>query len=149
MTYQGWIANWLATNSPYGQCESATAAMAAAYPELRRVRGHVDTMWGRRAHWWLITPDGEIIDPTAGQFQGVACSYVPWTPDEEVRLGKCMNCGAEIWGVVDTLDSQPRMSACDERCEAELAAWIDGSQQAQEEMFGFDEFDMFNEEEIL
>lgn len=59
-----------------GLCETWTMRMATAFPELTRVWGivlrtdmppskSVDHLSG---HWWLFTPDGEIVDPTAKQF---------------------------------------------------------------------------------
>jgi hypothetical protein len=43
----------------YGQCREAIERMAAASPELVRVRDYYYLpLWGGRAHWWLYDPDG-------------------------------------------------------------------------------------------
>ena len=63
-----------------GRCAEATLAMAAVFPELTRVRGHyLCWVWGEREHWWLVEPNGEIVDPTADQFPSKGGGvYVPW-----------------------------------------------------------------------
>ena len=54
---------------PRGHCAEWTAALAETFPELKRVRGFVTLRTGlRRSHWWLETASGEIVDPTASQF---------------------------------------------------------------------------------
>ena len=89
-----------------GTCGWAVDQMVAAFPELRRVRGH----YGFTPHWWCVAPDGVIWDPSQRQFQ-VAAAYVEYTgPDP---IGKCMNCGDLIW-------TGTRTSACSDECEREL-----------------------------
>jgi hypothetical protein len=65
-------AKWIAENrpaDPWGQCEALTRLMATAFPELRRVRGHYGCpVQGRLPHWWMVTLDGQIVDPTQDQF---------------------------------------------------------------------------------
>ncbi len=100
--YTTWIASYIdSVGGPaktYGKCGAATASMVEAFPELRAVAGHVETGWGRRSHWWCMTPDGTILDPTAGQFPGGIFSYEEFKEGDDLRLGRCMNCGDEIWG---------------------------------------------------
>jgi hypothetical protein len=119
--YQNWItAHFPDAQTAYGQCVDATVTMAAAFPELRRVRGHYFCLtWGMRAHWWLVTEDGRIVDPTAAQFpsQGQGL-YEPWIEGDTEPTGKCMNCGGY------TYDGKP---ACSETCERELAAYYGGN----------------------
>jgi hypothetical protein len=64
------------------QCAEATTAMVAAFPTLRRVRGHAMIGIDFRTHWWVLTPEGKIIDPTAHQWE-----------DAEEPCGKCIYCG--------------------------------------------------------
>lgn len=71
-------------------CGSATEDMVATFPELRRVRGH----YGYHTHWWCVTPDGEIVDPTAKQFPP-GLEYKEYTGPDPV--GKCMWCGELVW----------------------------------------------------
>jgi hypothetical protein len=120
--YEEWIATYLARvgNNGYGKCQAATGEMVAAFPELTIVRGHVEASWGRRSHFWCTAPDGSIVDPTAAQFPALF-GYDPWKPGDEIMVGKCMNCGEEIWAAVTTLDEPPaRQFHCSDRCLREL-----------------------------
>ena len=95
--YWQWIAAHQPTN-PRGQCVTVTLAMAEAFPALRRVRGHYTCpLDGRRSHWWLVTTDGQIVDPTQDQFQsnGVG-DYEEYEGPEPT--GQCLDCGALLFG---------------------------------------------------
>lgn len=88
---------WIAANvtETFGKCREVTEQMAAAFPELRRVRGHYYcASWGEREHWWLVDAEGEVVDPTAAQFptRG-AGAYVEWEKDRKEPTGMCPNCG--------------------------------------------------------
>src|SRR5262245_15184252 len=66
--YRRWV-NGNVQGDGYGKCREASAAMAAAFPELARVRGHyVCPVIGEREHWCCVTAGGEVVDPTAAQF---------------------------------------------------------------------------------
>ena len=95
--YEQWIAAHQPTN-PQGKCFEITVAMVAAFPELRRVRGHyICPLEGRRAHWWLETPSGRIIDPTVEQFSSNgAGDYEEYVGPEPT--GHCLNCNAMLFG---------------------------------------------------
>ena len=118
--YQEWIANYLKKHpNPLGECQRACKEMLKAFPELKIIRGHVETVfWGRRGHWWCESEDGAIADPTRRQFPG-PIEYKQWTPDELVRTGKCMNCGEEIWRKVASLDQEYHDYFCSKECEKE------------------------------
>lgn len=108
--YATWIDGWVRTRSasvhvvglddrpieeriPWairGSCHAAVEDMVVAFPELRVVRGY----YGGCSHWWCETPDGEVVDPTAAQFEP-GDSYVEY--DGPDPLGKCMNCGSYVW----------------------------------------------------
>ena len=99
--------------------------MVKQFPELTIVKGHVeDLQWGRRSHIWLKTAEGEIVDPTVAQFPSVM-EYEEWEPGDEVRVGKCMECGEEIWRSVQTLDVEDpgcrRPYFCSEECSVAMA----------------------------
>lgn len=70
--YEGWIRKNVPKDCS-GMCEGITIRMAIDFPELKRVRGY----YMDRPHWWCVTPDGVIIDPTKAQFP-VGGSYVPY-----------------------------------------------------------------------
>lgn len=128
MTYSEWLVRYAAENgNGYGRCISATKSMKEAFPELKIVKGHVETPWGRRGHAWLTDPTGAILDPTAAQFPKIF-EYDPWKPGDKVMVGKCMNCGDEIWLTVETLDVDPgRPSTCTDRCSQDLADYMNRS----------------------
>lgn len=125
MSYDDWIATWV-SQRPFirGLCGSATKAMAQVFPELEIVAGWVNFRGGRSEHFWCVAPDGSIVDPTASQFSG-ELEYQPFAPGDEVRVGKCLNCGAEIYASVERLDdaSQAR-SVCSSECASELEAGL-------------------------
>ena len=107
--YAAWIAAYLVEKNGmvYAGCKPAVEAMVKAFPELKAVPGHVWVpAWGKRGHWWCATEDGEILDPTASQFPGIS-AYEPWKPGDEVRVGKCMNCGDELWAPIQRLEETP------------------------------------------
>jgi hypothetical protein len=112
--YQQWIAAHQPTD-PRGQCVDATLRMATAFPELRRVRGHyVCPLDGRRSHWWLVTPDGQILDPTVEQFASNGMGeYEPYIGKEPT--GQCLDCGALLF------DSE---TFCNATCAMETAKFM-------------------------
>lgn len=125
--YNSWIAQWLSNNQALGACQQAVTEMAKAFPELTIERGHVmcPAPWGLRAHWWLVDPKGNIVDPTASQFPGIF-AYEPWTPGDEVRVGKCMNCGCEICEALESIDRAPEpKSICSPECHQDFAAYLE------------------------
>lgn len=94
MNYQQWIYQNVQGDST-GQCEEVTTAMAEAFPELRRVRGHYHCwIWGKREHWWLVGKHGSVIDPTAAQFPSKGAGrYEEWDESQPESTGMCPNCG--------------------------------------------------------
>jgi hypothetical protein len=103
--YAEWIkAHYPTPDAARARCASATSAMAAAFPELRRVAGllcHGDYVEDLE-HWWLVTPTGEIVDPTVHQYNTMMIlSYYEITETSPVynkRRHKCMNCGSYYYG---------------------------------------------------
>ena len=127
MIYVEWISNYIERKRArgilhlQGMCSHATAEMAAAFPELKRVPGWASDARGSTEHWWLVTPDGLVVDPTASQFVG-EIKYKPFEPGDEVRVGRCMNCGIGIFAKVQDLnDPKYGKSTCSSECEATLA----------------------------
>lgn len=128
--YVEWIEDYERRQNGHllGRCAEACKEMHAAFPELKIVKGHVETgVWGRRGHWWLTTPEGEIIDPTAKQFP-VIFEYEPFQPGSLVRVGKCCNCGDEIWEPIQSLDQDHgQKSICSKECHDSYVAYLEGS----------------------
>jgi hypothetical protein len=125
--YQEWIAEYVKrTPFPRGQCINASREMREAFPELIEVRGHVYCAWGKDGHVWLTTPQGEILDPTRGQFPG-SVEYHPWKPGCEVEVGRCMNCGEYIWESVDSLDNVKRKDICSPECAKAFEASLNST----------------------
>ncbi len=126
--YQKWIEDYLAglafPGACLGRCQEAVQEMAVAFPELRVVRGHVycAAPWGKRAHWWCETDYGQIVDPTAAQFSVEIFEYEEYTEGAEVRIGRCMNCGEEIWGKPEKAPQQFCGSECHDGLAAEMNA---------------------------
>lgn len=116
--YQEWIDNY--KGATYRKCVSVTKEMQEAFPELDRVRGHVHLMFidEPQPHWWLTTTEGDIVDPTSGQWSrdGVApMSYEPWDESKSEPTGKCPNCGNYCY------DGN---YLCCEQCEQEYRAYL-------------------------
>jgi hypothetical protein len=86
--------------------------MQQQFPELTRLRGHILLASGDyRTHWWLKDQEGNIIDPTIGQFKIRIVEYIPWKEGSPEPCGKCMCCGE--WSYFEP-------HACSEKCVKEL-----------------------------
>jgi len=122
-TYDQWIADFVSKQRIIrGACGRAVNEMAKAFPELKRVAGWVVFKGGRSEHFWCVTPDGSIVDPTASQF-GELLRYHEFQPGGEVRVGRCMNCGDGIYAQVQGLDDRSAArSVCTPECAQELEA---------------------------
>lgn len=110
-----------------GRCKEAVEEMVKVFPELISTVGHVEIMgWGRRGHWWCVTESGDVVDPTRTQFPMVM-AYEPFVPGDDVRVGKCMNCGDEIWKPVQSLSEEPAQECvCGKECENALELYYNG-----------------------
>ncbi len=77
-----------------GKCKEMVNALVAADATLTAVRGHYwCPIWNtEEPHWWAITQDGTIIDPTARQFPSKGSgTYTPF----DGRI-PCAECGCEM-----------------------------------------------------
>lgn len=74
---------------------------------------------GRLPQWWMVTADGQIVDPTQNQFaskeRGVMRIY--WARTH----GLVLDCGKLVFG-----DDK----FCNEECLAEMTAYIEDSVKA-------------------
>ena len=68
--YADWIEGYLASHphGVVGMCAYASNLMMATFPELQLHGGFVKTPLGVDLHYWLTSPEGEIVDPTESQF---------------------------------------------------------------------------------
>lgn len=98
MKYHDWIVNYNQRGNVYGQCDVATLEMQNQFPELIRVRGHVEVPFQNKnpEHWWLKTENGIIVDPTELQF-GCVLKYIELDESMPEPIGKCMNCGEYVF----------------------------------------------------
>jgi hypothetical protein len=70
--YDEWIATYRSRGeSIVGRCRPVCELMQLDFPELVLHGGYVRTPLGQDTHYWLVTPDGHIVDPTAAQFGGL------------------------------------------------------------------------------
>jgi len=120
-------ASWIEQNCPgyqAGFCHSRSEAMKKAFPELILCRGYYSSpVDGSRGHWWLKTPDGEIVDPTVSQFiMGSAGVYeeYDWSIHGELPIGKCMNCGSEVYASANP----PSSCMCSNECAVSFDAYL-------------------------
>ena len=80
-------------NKYRGRCKEMVDEAIALDPSLIAVRGHYWCwQWGKQAHWWCVRPNGEIYDPSIGQFPK------PHIGDYTVFSGliACDECGTEV-----------------------------------------------------
>lgn len=103
--YAQWIAKHFPTRGDaVAACASATAMMVKAFPELRRVRGY----YSGREHWWCETADGDVVDPTAAQYDSDG-EYAALDESKPHPTGYCANrCGGYAWN---------HASYCSDECE--------------------------------
>lgn len=73
--YQQWIEENIPVDEMMSNCTIWSRVMAVAFPELMHVTGYVratkETMWAAfrfNYHEYLIDENGDIVDPTAKQF---------------------------------------------------------------------------------
>lgn len=81
----------------HATCAEETLKMQRKFPEMKRIRGHYHCLLtGLRPHWWLQAPDGQIVDPTASQFNPGG-EYIPWTEGAPEPTSKCLQCGEYVY----------------------------------------------------
>lgn len=112
--YKDWIQQNV--SETYGRCAEVTEIMSVVFPELIRVRGHYYCpSWGQRAHWWLVTDRGVVIDPTAEQFPSKGLGlYQQHEESDPEPTGKCPNCGAYCYNSEEL---------CSPKCQYEYVAY--------------------------
>lgn len=120
-------AEWIEKNVTdiRGTCRDVTLQMAGDFPELTRVRGHYFCpVWGERAHWWLVTSGGEVVDPTKEQFPSKGIGhYEPWDESQPEPTGMCPECGEHCYDF---------NTFCSDACGRAYCAYLGVSYGAQE-----------------
>lgn len=87
-----------------GMCCDYSLAMSRAFPELRVAKGwYIDLFCVPHQHWWCVTPDGIIVDPTVAQFL-MGGTYKEYTGEEPTS--RCLNCGALIFDMGNFCDQE-------------------------------------------
>ena len=77
-----------------GKCREMSEAAVAADSSLRLVRGHYYCPMAneRFTHWWCETSLGEVVDPTAAQFQSSGFGEY----EEFGGVINCEECGVAV-----------------------------------------------------
>lgn len=127
--YQEWIeTHHKDPRKVLSKCAEVTKEMLMAFPELIRTNGFI-LLFGEekeRMHWWLKTVSGEVIDPTAHQydvFQTKIINYREIDDQDPARLykqSKCMNCG-EYYYITPGLKYMHNA-----KCEKEFSDYMNG-----------------------
>lgn len=115
--YEKWINAFQKENpKTRGLCTTATLSMVKKFPELTRVRGHVEDALCLKPieHWWCVDSEDNIIDPTATQFS-VILSYTKRNENLREPTGKCPNCGNYCYN---------NHFCCCNKCEREYASYL-------------------------
>jgi len=77
-----------------GRCKEMSEALVASDPSLSLKRGHYfEPAWGGdQPHWWCEDIDGNVVDPSKGQFPSNGTSIYT----EFDGFVDCTNCRKEI-----------------------------------------------------
>lgn len=124
--YQEWIdKNYPTWESAISDCGNAVQKMKEVFPELEVKAGWISGS----EHWWCVDPQGNIVDPTLVQYIGRGIKppfhYKEFQPGMLVRVGRCMNCGDDIYKQVQTLEGN-RVSICSNACERAYIKYVEG-----------------------
>lgn len=130
--YEQWIWRYMAENGGLdalrNSCAKVSTLLQRAFPEaLRIVQGRVVLSNGIEIpqHQWCVdTTTGEIVDPTAMQYQHASIfEYIPYihTPD-----AKCLHCGAIYNTEQSKLNGTPSYTyTCSPECDKGMLRYIE------------------------
>jgi hypothetical protein len=98
-----------------GKCKEMSEQLVVQDPTLTLVRGwYYDPAWGQQAHWWCVSPNGEVVDPTKNQFPSKGGGvYEPFD-----GMCECEECGKQI--KEDGAIFMGRFPVCSTRCAMSL-----------------------------
>ena len=128
--YQEWIRVNCTGVRLRGSCHYYVERMNKDFPELTICRGfYVYPSTRFCPHWWLKTETGEVVDPTAKQFEDERTGrYEEYEPEIHRfwPVGKCLYCGKYLFGPKDdsAMERIPflrKTFRCSDDCETGLA----------------------------
>jgi hypothetical protein len=94
-----------------GKCREMAETLVKQNPDLRLVRGFYHCpLWGKQSHWWMVKPDGTIVDPSAAQFP----SYGAGEYEGFNGMVQCEECGKELPEELAYIDGNHAF--CDRKC---------------------------------
>lgn len=90
--------DWIEKNVPkecQGSCLHYAKMMKADFSELE-IFGQADIF--AQGHYWCVSPDGAVVDPTISQFDGRTPDYSRCLHEDFfVGSRKCHWCGEAVW----------------------------------------------------
>lgn len=105
-----------------GQCRLFSTTFQIKFPHLRLERGFYNYGGYNCEHIWCVDVDGTIVDPTVEQFLLTNGTYKVFDPKkDQILIGKCCNCGIEIYG----LEEEGPRQICSEVCERDYTAYVE------------------------
>ena len=115
--YQQWIENY--EGDIYRKCKEVSLEMQQVFPELRIAKGLATIIEDDKQyqHQWLVSPEGDIVDPTAKQWIGIY-HYQEITEEDPKPIGKCMNCGNWVFS------DQSSSVFCSTECQKEYTHYM-------------------------
>lgn len=131
--YSNWIKKHYPTpQSAINQCSQACEKLRNDFPELIITNGliQVGIEKDQRSHWWARTINGEIIDPTAHQYEAFGSSiifYTEITDDHDLRNfeeGRCSNCGEHYFIGKDNWNCS---TTCSSSCFKSYVKYLNGN----------------------
>lgn len=104
-------------------CGTYAKRFTEKFPELKEQPGFIAPMGWKGVtkgseHIWCVKEDGTVVDPTLEQFYWAAVDHIEpvyHNLDKEndiIAIGKCMNCGFEIYGTYNQLMEEGRQELC-------------------------------------
>lgn len=106
-----------------GKCYQACIKLQEVLPDLRLTKGwYLQPGWDRNScqHWWLTTPNGDIVDPTAYQFLNPNIKELYEEFDEENTLLNCYVCNKELTYKEAKYNSHGNYVLCSGECYGSL-----------------------------
>jgi len=116
--YKDWVEEKV--EDPYLNCIYYSELMTLDFPELKVVRGYYeDIINGMIPHWWLVDEEGDIVDPTHSQLNGLCIKelYHEYDESQDKPTGKCKNCGEFCYD---------NNMVCSDKCKNEFLEHLNG-----------------------